>query len=79
MTRLGAFLRGDYPVFGHRYDEFEDPLPIMEHRFRFQVCCLETREEVLQLYLKINAGGTPHSKKELDRVRALLDAERKSR
>jgi len=76
LEAVRAFLRGDIPVFGLRYEEFEDKLPTMEHRFRFQVCCLETREEVLRLYLKINAGGTPHSKAELDRVRALLEKER---
>lgn len=76
LEAVRAFLRGDFPVFGQRFDEFDGRFPMMEYRFRFQVCCLETREEVLQLYLKINAGGTPHSQQELDRVRKLLEAER---
>ena len=76
LEAVRAFLRGDFPVFGLKIDEFEGRFPTMEYRFRFQVCCLETREEVLSLYLKINAGGTPHSKAELDRVRALLEKER---
>ena len=77
LEAVRAFLRGDIKVFGARYDEFEDKLPTMEYRFQFSLCVLETREEVLQLYLKLNAGGTPHSKDELDRVRALLKEERK--
>lgn len=77
LEAVRAFLRGDLRVFGLRYGDFEDKLPTMEHRFRFQLCCLETREEVLQLYLKINAGGTPHSAAELDRVRKLLEEERR--
>lgn len=76
LEAVRAFLRGDVQAFGLRFDEFDGKFPTMEYRFRFQVCCLETREDVLQLYLKINAGGTPHSKKELDRVRKLLEAER---
>lgn len=72
LEAVRAFLRGDIPVFETKYDEWEDKLPTMEYRFRFQICCLETREEVLELYLKINAGGTPHGKDELDRVRVLL-------
>lgn len=76
LEAVRAFLRGEVAAFGRRFDEFEGRFPTMEYRFRVHVCCLETREEVLQLYLKINAGGTPHSQQELDRVRALLEAER---
>lgn len=78
LEAVRAFLRGDFPVFGKKFDEFEDRFPTMEYRFRFHICCLETREEVLSLYLKINAGGTPHSQQELDRVRKLLEKERES-
>ena len=75
LEAVRAFLRGDFPVFGTQYRDFEDKLPTMEYRLRFQICSLETRESVLQLYLKINAGGTPHSAAELARVReAFLEA-----
>jgi hypothetical protein len=40
--------------------------------FKFRICSLTTRAEVLQLYLNINAGGTPHTEEELNRVRDLL-------
>jgi hypothetical protein len=76
LEAVRAFLRGDIAVFGQKFDEFEGPFPTMNYRFRFHVCCLETRVEVLELYLKINAGGTPHSQQELDRVRGLLEVER---
>jgi hypothetical protein len=36
---------------------------------------METRKETLQLYLNINAGGTPHTQEELNQVRVLLAAE----
>jgi hypothetical protein len=35
----------------------------------------ETRAEVLQLYLRLNRGGTVHTEAEIERVRALLAAE----
>lgn len=73
LEAVRAFMRGDLPAFGHTIDEFEDKLPTMEYRFRFQICTLPTRKEVLSLYLKINAGGTPHTQEELDRVRELLE------
>lgn len=77
LEAVRAFLRGDVAVFGRRIDEFEGSFPTLEYRLRFHICCLHSREEVLSLYLKINAGGTPHSKRELDRVRRLLEKERK--
>ena len=31
-----------------------------------------TQRDLLQFYLDLNAGGTPHSQQELDKVRAML-------
>lgn len=68
-----AFLRNEIPAFGTLLKDYEDKLPAMDPRFVFQVCKLKTREEILRLYLNINAGGTPHTQEELDRVRSLLE------
>jgi hypothetical protein len=76
LEAVRTFLRNEFPVFGALYSEYEDTLPSTYSGFRIRVCQLESREEILQLYLNINAGGTPHTQDELDRVRALLDAER---
>ena len=78
LEAVRSFVRGDIEVFGGKFGDFKGRFPVMEYRFRFQVCCLETREEVLALYLRINAGGTPHSEAELDRVRKLLEEERRA-
>lgn len=45
-------------------------------KITLQMVQLATRAEVLALYLRLNRGGTPHSESEIERVRALLDAER---
>jgi hypothetical protein len=74
IEAVRAFLRGEFSAYGmtaREGDRFD-----LGWSFRFRVCCLGTREEVLQLYLNINAGGTPHTAEELDRVRELLAAER---
>jgi len=65
-------MRDDLKAFNHRYSDFEGSFRIHDIRFEFRFCSLETREEVLQLYLNINAGGTPHSAEEIERVRAML-------
>lgn len=75
LEAVRAFLNNQIPVFGCTFSARTDRLP--QHlTFSFRVCTLETRAEVLQLYLNINAGGTPHTAEELDRVRKLLAAAR---
>ena len=79
LQRLTAALRfvwNDLPVFGHYREEWTGWIPI-QVGFLFMVNDLRTRAEVLQWYLEINEGGTPHTEAELDRVRGLLEAERK--
>lgn len=76
LEAVRAFLRDEVPAFGHVLSEYEDGLAPFDPTFKFQVCCLKTREEILQLYLNINAGGTPHTREELERVRRLLKEER---
>lgn len=34
---------------------------------------LKTEKEVLQWYIDMNAGGTPHAKEEIERVKELID------
>ena len=77
IEAVRAFLRDEFPAFGGVFSAYTDKLRMIGPRFEFRVCKLETREEILQLYLNINAGGTPHTAKELDRVRALLEEARK--
>lgn len=76
LEAVRSFLRDEIPAFGAKFSEYTDKLRMMGPRFEFQICKLDTREEILQLYLNINAGGTPHTQDELDRVRALLEKER---
>jgi hypothetical protein len=68
-----AFMRGDFPVFGSKYSEFTDMLPIYA-RFKFHVNNLPDDAAVLQWYLDLNDGGVVHSSDELARVRTMLSA-----
>lgn len=72
LTALLKFLSNEIPVFGHYYSEFEDvPYDVSMY---WHINDLATQKEVLQWYLEMNSGGTPHSKEELDRVKELLEA-----
>lgn len=70
LEAVRKFLRDDLEVFGQKCSEF-GKLP-HEYHFVVNINNLKTREEVLQWYLEMNSGGTPHTKAELDKVRVLL-------
>lgn len=71
LEAVRRFMRGDLVVFGHSFPEFTGVMRMHLSDFTFCVCSIPTRAEILELYLNINAGGTPHTSAELDRVRAL--------
>jgi len=70
-----AFLRDDLKAFGKLYSEYSGSLRQTGPDFIINIAKLDTRRDVLRWYLGINAGGTPHSLDELDRVRGLLEKE----
>lgn len=76
-TALLGFLRNEFQVFGHFFRDFTDhPRCILGIKWR--VVDL-TREEILELYLSLNAGGTPHTAEEIERVQRLLAKARTQR
>jgi hypothetical protein len=67
-----TFMMGNIPAFGYYRKDFTDKPSFSDVGFNFQVCKIPDREGILQLYLNINAGGTPHTEEELDKVRRML-------
>jgi hypothetical protein len=41
-------------------------------RFKFEIFNFQIKADLLRHYLDLNAGGTPHSKEEIERVRKML-------
>lgn len=80
ITAVRRFLNNEIPAFGIYRKDFEDDffftLDIMHHSFNFHVNDLQTKEEVLNWYVEMNDGGTPHTKEEIDKVKALLEQEK---
>ena len=81
LTAFKAFLNGDIQPFGLSLQEFEaspfySPKRMTSHMsLRVEIFDFQTQEDVIQFYLDLNSGGTPHTQEELERVRALLDTE----
>lgn len=72
LNAVRRFQRDEIRVFGSLYSEFADQPNMLTAQFVFIVNDLQTRAEVLDWYLGLNAGGTPHTPEEIARVRALL-------
>ena len=70
-TAIVRFINNEIPAFGTYYKDFEDDLP-MEVDVIVNVNELKTKREVLQWYIEMNEGGTPHSQDEIDRVKQMM-------
>ena len=76
LEAVRKFLRDELPAFGKTGAQYSGVLDMLRGcSFSFIVNDLQTRAEVLQWYLDINTGGTPHTDDEIARVRALLEDE----
>jgi uncharacterized protein with ParB-like and HNH nuclease domain len=77
LTAIQKFMNNEIKVFNHYLDEYEDKnILLRKLDVIINVNNLQTRKEVLQWYLDFNTGGTVHSKKEINRVKKLLEEEK---
>lgn len=77
LTAVSEFLAGRVRPFGLGLDDLENSSfsPInLSYRFRVAIHDYAWRADLLQHYLDLNAGGTPHPDSEIERVRALLNS-----
>ena len=78
LESVRRFMRNELAAFGYRLNDWEDADRFVRGMsgpsFRMAINDLSTRQAVLAWYLDLNAGGTPHSLEELQRVSALLKA-----
>ena len=65
-------------AFGQYFKEFGGRLNSMNNCMSVHVNNLQTKREVLQWYIEMNEGATPHSKEELARVRSMMEGLKKA-
>lgn len=73
-TAIKRFLNNEIKVFGSYYSEYEDTIRDT-NTIKVNINDLKSKKEVLQWYLEFNAGGTPHSDTEIQKVKKLLEYE----
>lgn len=77
LTAVRLFLKNKVKIFNEYFlEDFEDKIPIGGPDFVFYVNDLESRKEILQWYIDINSGGTPHTEEEIKKVKYLLKKEK---
>ena len=72
ITAISHFVHNELKVFGSYFREFTDSPSIIENTIRVHINDLKSYEEVLTWYIEMNSGGTPHSEREIERVKTLL-------
>lgn len=76
---LIKFVNNEIKVFGQYFSEFEftkyivtaNPLP--EFTVNVYRNNLASKKEILQWYVDMNAGGTPHTNEEIERIKKMIE------
>jgi uncharacterized protein with ParB-like and HNH nuclease domain len=73
ITAAQRFIHNEIKVFDSYFNEFEDRIRMASAMIHLNVNDLKSKREVLQWYIDMNAGGTPHTKEEIERVSKMLE------
>lgn len=73
ITAARRFINNEIPAFGTYYKDFEDKLRTVNCTIRVNTNNLKTEREVLQWYIDMNDGGTPHTAEEINKVKELIE------
>lgn len=74
-TAMLGFIKGTVKAFGMTHEQFDNSeFSVKGFTFSIAVHVFKTKKEVLEFYLNVNNGGTPHSTDELARVQNMYDA-----
>lgn len=73
ITAVQRFINNKIKVFGSYYNEYEDKVSLTNCGMTVCVNDLKTEREVLQWYIDMNSGGTPHSSEEIKRVKKMME------
>jgi len=79
LEAMLKFKRDELPVFGHTFSKWEDARVACRNvMIDIYINDLNTREEVLQWYIDLNAGGVVHTEEEINKVEEMLKQEKEN-
>lgn len=72
ITAAQRFINNEIKVFGSYFSEYEDRINFTDAVIYLNINDLKTEKEVLQWYVDMNSGGTPHTKNEIEKVKKMI-------
>jgi hypothetical protein len=72
ITAVNRFNNNEIKAFGRYKSDYYGVLGVNDYTFDIYVNDIIEERDVIEWYLEMNSGGTPHSAEELDRVRKLI-------
>lgn len=72
ITAIRKFQANELKAFGLYYNEFGGEPREIATRLSIHINDLQYEKDVLQWYIEMNEGGTPHTKEEIQRVKDML-------
>lgn len=72
ITAIMKFQANELKVFGLYYNEFEGDPREVTTRMSIRINDLQYEKDVLQWYIEMNEGGTPHTKEEIQKVKDMV-------
>ena len=72
LTAICRFANNEIKVFGSYFNEYTDLAMLNSHTIKLNVNDLKTERAVLQWYIDMNVGGTPHTTEEIERVKQMI-------
>lgn len=75
IEALRRLMNNEIKIFGYYFNEYTDKPRGCSSTILINVNTLKTRKEVIDWYLQMNGGGTPHTKEELEKARKLMELE----
>lgn len=73
-TAIKRFIQNEIPAFGTYFRDYADNIR-STNTLRIHINDLKSKAEVLQWYLEMNTGGTPHGESEILRIQQMLERE----
>ena len=71
ITAFRRFINNEIKIFDSYFREYTDKLR-MKFTIKVNINDLKSEKEVLQWYVDMNAGGTPHTSDEIEKVRKMI-------
>lgn len=72
ITAIRKFMTNQIRAFGLLLKEFEDEPRHITTRISIHINDLQYKKDVLQWYVEMNEGGTPHTTEEIERVKQMI-------